>query len=1291
MLRLPALSVLAACLVNLAAVSPAEATPVLVVHGVVMRPDGSPAAGVRVSVTNVRRGLTDQAPKLTNALGEYGVAFVDYEADVADVADELAVQAMSGDTVVGQVTHRVTAAEVDASEVALDVVLRSPPAFTLRRSWVFEPDPDTKNGQVDPGERVEPRVRLVNEGPGEARDVTVSLSITDAAVTVVRANVTHAVWPAGEARNNDGFVLDIAPDAVPHDVHVVVNVVADGDGPWQFSFTLPVIIPTPVFTQRSAWVYDPPPDGYQDGEAEPGERVSPRIRLRNDGTLAATNLWATFVTADPDVTVVSGALKHATWPIGEARTLEGFQIDIAPTAEPHDVRATVSVTADSGGPWSFSFTFPIVPPTLTFALRNSWIFEPSPDTKNGQADPGERVHPRVRLANDGLRTAENVTVTLVIDDPAVTIVSGDVTHARWPAGEARNSEGFVLDIAPDAVPHDVDVVVNVTAYSGGPWRFAFSFPVVLPAPMFALRNAWIYDPEPHAYRDGVAEPGERVRPVVRLRNDGSGPATNVQATLEIADPAVTVIQAEQTWAEWPRDAAGNVERFYVDIAHDARPHDVAALVRVTADGGRSWRIPFTFPIAAPTVTFSQRSSWIFEPSDTTKNGQVDPGERVHPRVRLRNDGSRPAQDVTVTLTIDDPDVTIVVGEVAHAAWPAGEARNNDGFVLDVASDATPHDVDAAVDVTADNGARWRFTFTFPIAAPGLTFVHRNSWIFEPDAAMRNGLADPGERIEPRVRLINEGPAEGRNVTVALTIDDSDVTVVKGSVVHSSWPAGEARNNAGFALDIAPDAAPHDVAVLVDVTSEDGGPWQFSFRFPVAGAPALAVLSPTVEEVFPADATDVDLLVSVANHGGPWRWQLDAPFPDTGPAGGSAVLGATAATISGLASGRSYTVWVTLADTDGNVLDPALTSSVRFSIAAFPTLQITEPADGAVLDASSSEAVLSVEITDHPGAWRWRVNTDFPAVGPAGGTAATGPTAAIDALQNGQDYTVSVTLVDASGAVLDSRLTQSVRFSVDTWPEREITLQGVDVQTRNPTVQVSVGDGFQMAAATVVITYDAERFGLPSLVEDADIAGFGWTRNAGAQGAVTVRGASDAPLPEGDGELLLFTLEFVAKEDAKGDSDVEVDSVTLTDGEGDPIPATWPASETVSLSTPAEETRTVFLSDDWPGTWGHIKIAAGIPQATALHPNFPNPFNPETWIPFDLAEAADVVVTIYGSGGDAVRRLELGWLETGSYRARSQAARWDGLDSVGQAVASGVYIYELRARGHRQLRRLTVLK
>ena len=103
------------------------------------------------------------------------------------------------------------------------------------------------------------------------------------------------------------------------------------------------------------------------------------------------------------------------------------------------------------------------------------------------------------------------------------------------------------------------------------------------------------------------------------------------------------------------------------------------------------------------------------------------------------------------------------------------------------------------------------------------------------------------------------------------------------------------------------------------------------------------------------------------------------------------------------------------------------------------------------------------------------------------------------------------------------------------------------------------------------------------------------------------------------------------------------------------------------------------------------LAALTPKQTALLPNYPNPFNPETWIPYQLAEPTDVSISIYAADGRLVRTLTLGHQPIGIYESRSRAAYWDGRNAVGEPVASGVYFYTLTAGDFTATRKMLITK
>jgi hypothetical protein len=103
------------------------------------------------------------------------------------------------------------------------------------------------------------------------------------------------------------------------------------------------------------------------------------------------------------------------------------------------------------------------------------------------------------------------------------------------------------------------------------------------------------------------------------------------------------------------------------------------------------------------------------------------------------------------------------------------------------------------------------------------------------------------------------------------------------------------------------------------------------------------------------------------------------------------------------------------------------------------------------------------------------------------------------------------------------------------------------------------------------------------------------------------------------------------------------------------------------------------------------VASVIPNHSELLANFPNPFNPETWIPFKLKEASDTLITIYDIHGQVVRKFELGYIPAGIYQTKAKAAYWDGTNNMGERVASGIYFYHLKSGKFSASRKMVILK
>ena len=99
----------------------------------------------------------------------------------------------------------------------------------------------------------------------------------------------------------------------------------------------------------------------------------------------------------------------------------------------------------------------------------------------------------------------------------------------------------------------------------------------------------------------------------------------------------------------------------------------------------------------------------------------------------------------------------------------------------------------------------------------------------------------------------------------------------------------------------------------------------------------------------------------------------------------------------------------------------------------------------------------------------------------------------------------------------------------------------------------------------------------------------------------------------------------------------------------------------------------------------------LPTQTQLLANYPNPFNPETWIPFQLAQDTIVTTKIYDLTGKQIRMIELGHMPAGNYVESSKAIYWDGRTEAGEQVSSGTYFYQIEAGDYTDTRKMVILK
>ena len=265
----------------------------------------------------------------------------------------------------------------------------------------------------------------------------------------------------------------------------------------------------------------------------------------------------------------------------------------------------------------------------------------------------------------------------------------------------------------------------------------------------------------------------------------------------------------------------------------------------------------------------------------------------------------------------------------------------------------------------------------------------------------------------------------------------------------------------------------------------------------------------------------------------------------------------------------------------------------------------------------------------------------------------------------------------------------------------------------PTAPPLTTDAAWYRARPDVLGYQAEAW-----VMSGYQAGIGYDAGVPEAGALGTPGHPQSSLigdVNGDGTINILDLVFVASRfdeagataaDLNGDGEVNIQDLVLVANRLGDIAAApsaqtlhashvqqWLTSAKQAVAAGGIETASAerLLSYERGLHVLEQLLATLVPKSTALLANYPNPFNPETWIPYRLAKGSDVQLRIYDTQGRLVRHLDLEHQTAGVYQTRSRAAYWDGRNEMGESVASGLYFYTLTAGDFSATRRMLILK
>ena len=225
-------------------------------------------------------------------------------------------------------------------------------------------------------------------------------------------------------------------------------------------------------------------------------------------------------------------------------------------------------------------------------------------------------------------------------------------------------------------------------------------------------------------------------------------------------------------------------------------------------------------------------------------------------------------------------------------------------------------------------------------------------------------------------------------------------------------------------------------------------------------------------------------------------------------------------------------------------------------------------------------------------------------------------------------------------------------------------------------------------APIIIIGDVNGDGVVNILDLVRVASKFGQEISGAPEDVNGDGVVNIGAPEdvnGDGVVNIVDLVKVAGALGTGETEAAPSARSLeTDGTitREEVQKWLTDARQLNLTDPTSQRGISFLE---------TLLAVLTPKETRLLANYPNPFNPETWIPYQLAKSANVKISIYAADGKLIRMLDLGHQPIGIYESRSRAAYWDGKNALGEPVASGVYFYVLTAGEFTATRKMLILK
>ena len=282
-----------------------------------------------------------------------------------------------------------------------------------------------------------------------------------------------------------------------------------------------------------------------------------------------------------------------------------------------------------------------------------------------------------------------------------------------------------------------------------------------------------------------------------------------------------------------------------------------------------------------------------------------------------------------------------------------------------------------------------------------------------------------------------------------------------------------------------------------------------------------------------------------------------------------------------------------------------------------------------------------------------------------------------------DVTGAETLTAPVAGVTGGGLLMTVEFKLMEFAEEALGLSNIQLSDSQLTAATDVESQASRVSYHVVVNpiVPTHRFPAVDVNRDGMVDVMDLVAIAGSLGTVPSKPRADV---NNDGFVNTLDIMTVASDASWGGASTLIDVRSANDAGADGNAPQLHGAADVTPETIQRWIGLLRVEDDGSAIFDlgitnlEALLASIIPSETRLLLNYPNPFNPETWIPYQLAEATEVTMMIHSMNGSLIRMLELGHQAAGTYKSKSQAAYWDGRNELGEQVASGLYFYTLTA-------------